>query len=298
MRTYVGRWPGGGQNLCMSTDSESLHNSSEPVVPLGHAAACTLVPRYVSDMVGAVEGASLSLPVPTCPGWDLGKLVRHVGTVYRWAGRIVETEAEERLDVRTLDLKFPAGPSNGWAEWLRDSGVVICDALDESTSGTAIWAWGGDQRADFWSRRMVHETAVHLADVLVATGALGPGWYPGSARIAADGIDEFLTNLPYSAAAARGPGLPSNGTIHLHATDADTVAGVHPAEWTIDLGPDGFVWGHEHRKGDVAVRGTIEDLLLFVYGRFGPEFDLLGEPRVEVFGDRDLLGAWLAGGPI
>lgn len=282
-----------GQTLGMPIDPSPERSSGSPASLLDHTSACTLVPRYANDLVSTVGGSRLNLEVPTCPGWDLGKLIRHVGTVYRWAGRIVETQAAERLDARTLDLEFPSGPSSEWSDWLRASAVIVSDALDDSVAGTAMWAWGGDQRADFWGRRMVHETAVHLADVLAARGEIAPGWYPGPAWVAADGVDEFFDNLPFSKGGAVAAALPKAGTIHLHATDAESGTGQHPAEWTVDLYPDGFAWTHEHRKGDIAVRGSTEDLLLFVYGRLGPEADGSPSNRFEVFGDRGLLDEWV-----
>ena len=69
------------------------------------------------------------------------------------------------------------------------------------------------------------------------------------------------------------------GTIHLHATDTD-------GEWLVRLGPDGITFDHGHAKGDVALRGPAEDLLLWVWNR-APVDD-----RFEVFGDPALLETW------
>ena len=100
--------------------------------------------------------------------------------------------------------------------------------------------------------------------------------------VAADGIEEFLANLP----SARRPSehlasLPAGASLHLHATDAD-------GEWLIRFAGDGGVeWSRGHAKATTAVRGPVAELLLFTYGRV-PGTD----PRLTVFGDPALLEAW------
>ena len=78
---------------------------------------------------------------------------------------------------------------------------------------------------------------------------------------------------------AAGDTLPAHGTIHLHATDID-------GEWLITLGPAGISFEHGHAKGDVALRGTASDLLLWCWNRV-PVDD-----RLEVFGDAAPLDLW------
>jgi hypothetical protein len=36
-----------------------------------------------------LRGADWSVPVPTCPGWTLLQLLRHVGRGDRWAAQII-----------------------------------------------------------------------------------------------------------------------------------------------------------------------------------------------------------------
>ncbi|GAA4606081.1 hypothetical protein GCM10023195_21500 [Actinoallomurus liliacearum] len=103
------------------------------------------------------------------------------------------------------------------------------------------------------------------------------------AATAADGIEELLENLPsFGWVAERVRELGRDGeTLHLHATDGD-------GEWMIRPGDGGFTWERGHGKGTAAVRAATGDLLLLVYGRLRPD-----DERLEVFGDRDLLSAWL-----
>jgi hypothetical protein len=71
------------------------------------------------------------------------------------------------------------------------------------------------------------------------------------------------------------------GTLHLHATDVE-------GEWLVRLGEDGVTFTLGHAKGDVALRGTAEDLLLWCWNRVPVD------ERFEVFGDASLLEAWRA----
>ena len=74
------------------------------------------------------------------------------------------------------------------------------------------------------------------------------------------------------------PGL--EGTIHLHATDAE-------GEWSLTVRPDFLETHHEHTKGDVAIRARASDLLLWAVNRKSPD-----SADLELFGDRALLDAW------
>lgn len=131
---------------------------------------------------------------------------------------------------------------------------------------------------------MLHETTVHRADAELAAGG-EPAIDP---ETAADGISEFLANLPYGRRSAAPleqllAGMPGDGqTLHLHATDCD-------GEWMITLAPGAYRWERGHGKGSVAVRGTAAELLLLAYGRVSPV-----EGRLAVFGDAAVLSAWQA----
>ena len=142
-----------------------------------------------------------------------------------------------------------------------------------------MWAWGADQHARFWARRMLHETTIHHADALLALGR-----EPAiEAAQAVDGVGEFLENLPHAAYFA--PNVKelkgSGESLHFHCTDTE-------GEWLIRLQPDGFSWEHGHGKGSVAVRGSASDLLLLVYGRLEPDPE-----RFQVFGEEGVLARWL-----
>jgi uncharacterized protein (TIGR03083 family) len=227
-------------------------------------------------MAATAEGADPSAPVPTCPEWTLATLVKHTGIVHRWVTRIVANRATARIPSRDVNAGLP-GNEIAYPKWLASGAAPLLEVLRAAGPDTAMWAWGGEQRSGWWARRMLHETTVHRVDAELALGAK-PTVDP---VVAADGIDEFLANLP----AARWPSehlaaLPAGESLHLHATDSD-------GEWLITFVPGGLEWEHGHARATAAVRAPAELLLLFAYGRIPP-----GDERLTVFGDGSLLEAW------
>ncbi len=228
-------------------------------------------------MADVVRGADLAAPVPTCPGWSLADLAEHTGIIHRWAAEMVRRLSPERLDRERMDVPVPEPAAR--PDWLTDGGAHVVAAFRAADPAAPMWAWGADQHARFWPRRMLHETTVHRADAELALGRDAVI----SADVAVDGIDELLENLPYAARfrphvkELRGAGE----SLHFHCTDTD-------GEWIIRLDADGFTYEREHAKGTVAVRGPAADLLLLLYGRRPPD-----DPRVERFGDEALLDWWV-----
>ena len=174
-----------------------------------------------------------------------------------------------------IDLPEPAG----YPDWFAQGAAQLVAMLRTADPEAPLWAWGGFGHARFWSRRMLHENAVHRADAELAAG-IAPQFDQDTAL---DAIDEVLTILPHLPRAVEELaqiGQPGQ-TLHLHATDA-------PGEWLITLQDKAFRFEHGHTKADVAVRGSISDLLLLLYRR-----QQLVPERYEVFGDQDLLARWL-----
>ncbi len=254
-----------------------------------HASHCTHLAAEVAAFAELIAEADLTVPVPSCPGWDLGALVAHQGRVHRWAERTVATRARARIDGAQLEDRPPPGVDP--ASWLREGGERLVATLRAVDPDEPIWAWGTDQHARFWSRRQLHETVVHRADAALALGR-DPVVDPA---VALDGIDELLDNLPAAGyfATATTELRGSGETIHLHATDGSdpsVTEGARPdGEWMITLLPDRFEYTHAHGKADVAVRAGAADLLLLLYNRRSAD-----DPRYEVFGDRARLDFWLA----
>ncbi|GAA0620408.1 maleylpyruvate isomerase family mycothiol-dependent enzyme [Sporichthya brevicatena] len=244
--------------------------------PVEHAEYVAGVSEEIVRFAGLVANADLDAPVPSCPEWDLGKLTRHSGTVHRWIAHILRSGSTERVSPREVDLGLPT-QRTGLPAWLAAGASPLRAAL-ATDPNRPVWTWGPGGTAGWWARRALHETTVHRMDAQLALG-LEPELSP---TVAYDGIEEFLTNLP-AVAADNIKGLPAGDSLHLHATDG-------PGEWTIQLADGGFTWNSEHGKAAVALRGTLVDLLLLLYGRRRPH----DGDRFEAFGDLAVADRWLA----
>ncbi|GAA4557627.1 maleylpyruvate isomerase family mycothiol-dependent enzyme [Pseudonocardia xishanensis] len=228
----------------------------------------------LAELVATADHAT---PVPTCPGWDLTKLLRHVGRGHRWAATMVATRATEVLDPREVPGGKPPADLDGIVAWLRASARAVPDAVDATGPEVPVWTFTGPKPAAWWIRRRLHEETAHLADAQLALGRevdLAP-------ELGADGLSEWLDLL----AARPAEMLPADVTLHLHATDVD-------GEWTIRPTDTGIAWEPGHAKGTAAVRGPAALLYLALLRRVP-----LADPRLAVFGEEKAVSAFLDATP-
>jgi uncharacterized protein (TIGR03083 family) len=234
-------------------------------------------------LAGLADGADLSVRVPTCPDWTLRQLATHVGRVQRWAAEIAGTRSGRPIAFRDVpDGRLPDDPA-GHAAWLRAGADRLITALRDA-GDTRVWAFGEQRPAGFWARRMTHETAVHGADAQITEG--GRPVIP--ADIAADGIDEWLTDVAAPDGAepdVRAAGLAAGESLHVHAADVPDGTG----EWLVSHEPAGVTVLRAHHKATCALRGGASDLLLVLLRRLPAD-----DPAVVVHGDPAVLGRWLA----
>lgn len=210
--------------------------------------------------------------VPTCPGWTLQQLFRHVGRGNRWAAQMVADRATENLDPRTVRGGKP--PVGQELEWLDEGGRLLVSAADDAAD-TEVWTFLGPRPASWWVRRRLHEVLVHGVDAALALGqpvALEPD-------LAADAVSEFLDIVTQFDAARNA--LQDGQSVHLHAVDA-------AGEWTLARHGDTVSWSEEHGKGTVALRGTATDLLLALTRR-RPR----AETDLQTFGDDTVWQSWV-----
>jgi uncharacterized protein (TIGR03083 family) len=232
----------------------------------------TAIRADAASLSEAARAAGLDAMVPSCPGWQVSRLLGHVGRVHRWCTLVVQQSPGREPDLMKETEHPPAGPEI--LPWFEAGADALVDALGTIDPDAPGWAWGADQHLRFWPRRMAHETAVHRWDAQLAAGS--PQRIDGD--LAVDGIDECFDNLAFRRSGSSPTG--SGETIHLHCTD-------RLGEWLLRLTPEGVEITREHAKGDVAARATASDLELFLVGRLSPE-------AVEVFGDESLLERWQA----
>src|SRR5258708_15544805 len=159
--------------------------------------------RYCSEIVAqtdlltsAMTDADLTVPVPTCPGWTVGQLLRHLGGAQRHAEETVRTRATGQLpDQHFRDLAAYAGEDVAvLAPWLADGAKRLAGTLRAAGPGAQVWTPVPGGNVAFYARRVTHETALHRADATLAVGAE----FTIDPRVAIDAIDEwmFLGSLP------------------------------------------------------------------------------------------------------
>lgn len=248
----------------------------DPTVVPDLIAAWRVQNRVLADLL---RGADPGTPVPTCPGWTLGMLTKHVGRGDRWAATMVARRAEVVLDPREVPGGKPPAGVDAAADWLLDGVGLLAEAVGSVGADTPVWTFTGPQPSAWWLRRRLHECVVHQADAALALGS--PIEVP--AEVAADGLSEWLT-LVAARPAGDQPLLDGGATMHLHATGADLGP---KGEWMVHSAGNAVTWEAGHAKGTVAVRGPAADLLLVLLRRLPSE-------RVEVLGDATVLDTWLA----
>ncbi|GAA3887531.1 maleylpyruvate isomerase family mycothiol-dependent enzyme [Streptomyces sedi] len=146
--------------------------------------------RRAGDALLAVAAETpWSAEVPSCPGWRLEDLVRHLGNVHRWAERIVRERLAERVPLPEAD---PSGAAlAGWFSEGLDALEATLRAADDDLDCFVFLPGATGARA-FWARRQAHETTVHLMDAQLAAKRALSGV---PVALALDGIDELLTGF-------------------------------------------------------------------------------------------------------
>jgi uncharacterized protein (TIGR03083 family) len=267
---------------------------------------------------GLPGGVDLRAPVPSCPGWTLGALLRHVGGGHRWAAEVVRTRADRFLPdgiVRDVDGD-DTGPVP--AGWLLDGAHELAAALGDAGPDAPVWTPFKPVRTPFepvrtsfelvqtpfepvrtpfeavspplevagmpfWARRFAHETLMHRADATLAAGTP----FDVDTDVAVDALDEWMEldahpihfELDPAKKAILGPGR----TVALRATDLPPG---QDAGWFVDLTGAVNTWRRGGGAAAVTVQARVRELLLLVYRRRTAD-------GLPVTGDGGLLRHWL-----
>ncbi len=209
----------------------------------------------------AVVPTDPTAAVPTCPGWTVADLTRHVGQVYLHKTVAMRDGAEpDKWPPKELADEEPLALLDRAYAGLLDE---FAARKAEDPAGT--W-YSPNQTVGFWIRRMAQETVIHRIDAELGTGqpvARVP------ADLAVDGIDELLkVFVAYSVA-------------HWGDYFTDILAG--SPGWTYTVEADGAAWrartgpglfvvedGAGRDAGDVTVSGPAMAVLRWVWNREGP----------------------------
>jgi len=216
--------------------------------------------------------AAPSVPVPSCPEWDMRQLLAHIEAVHRWVAEILRTKATARV------ARTEAAPDVGFADLAAayDAGLAaLVAALDSADPAAPVWNWFADAPAPaaFWFRRMAQETSVHRWDAEAAAGT------PSAidAALAVDGVDEYLGFVARYIALHPIDGL--EGALSLVADDVG-------ASWHLDMAPDRLTADAPH-LARATVTAAASDLYLWLLHRTPRD-----PSAVTVEGDPGPVAAW------
>ena len=216
--------------------------------------------------------------VPACPDWAIEDLVAHLGKINHWVANLVE-DGEPKEGLAFPEIPAGAAESReGVLAWAQEGFDSMIAGFRDKGPDAPCWNFrpGSARVVGWWYRRQALEAAVHRFDAESAAG-LEPGAV--EAGLAVEGVDEILCDmLPMISKRGGAKGL--QGTLHLHATDAD-------GEWWVDLGAEQPAAIREHKKADTALRGPASGLYLWAWNRQEPE-----DAGLEVFGDEAIVASW------
>ncbi len=239
----------------------------------------TIVGQEAKLLAEAAERGGLDADVPTCPGWDMRELLRHLGMIHLWAaGHVAELQDPSWGDDINEFAKLWPELAVFWPEddrliaWYLETNANLVQTLESAPSDVEAWTFlPAPSPLAMWARRQAHETAVHRFDGEKAAG-IATSFDP---VFAADGIDELVAGFA--------PGKPefpvdTERTMVVHATDTDD-------RWHITLAPTGITTSRGDGPADVVLAGDASDLYLMLWNR--------GEhSNVTVTGDREVLAKW------
>jgi uncharacterized protein (TIGR03083 family) len=242
---------------------------------------CAAISEQAGLFATHLHGADVSVTVPSCPGWNVSQLSRHVEGGLRWARQIVATRASEPPpDTALRELSTATSEDSAeMAEAIRDAAASLVTTLRATGPSAQMWCPVRGSGSAFYARRFAHEIAMHRADGTLALGLP----FELADDVASDGVEEWLElgSMPFhfDVHPWMRELLSPGRSIGLHATDTDE-------HWLLDLTGEVITW----RRGDVptsaGLRGTVTDLLLVLYRRSPAS-------AVEVVGDAGLVDFWL-----
>jgi uncharacterized protein (TIGR03083 family) len=223
----------------------------------------------------AVVPTDLAAAVPSCPGWTIADLTRHVGEVYVHKTLAMREGAEpDPWPPKELADEEPLALLDRAYAGLLDE---FATRRPEDPAGT--W-YAPDQTVGFWSRRMAQETVIHRIDAELGTGQPVA---PVPPDLAVDGIDELLKVFVAYGVAEWGGFVTeildgSPGRTYAVRTDG--------AAWRVRTGPGVFaVEDGDYDAADVIVSGPPTAVLRWAWNREGAD-----EPSgVTVDGTADAL---------
>ncbi|MFJ7587864.1 maleylpyruvate isomerase family mycothiol-dependent enzyme [Streptomyces sp. NPDC097617] len=213
--------------------------------------------------------------VPSCPGWTVTDLVRHLGGVHRFLVHVLRERLTAPPDPAGPTLPGPPDGPDALTDWFAQGARELAELLSELGPDTAVWTWSAEQTSGFWLRMQLIELAVHRWDAESATGP--PGRLDPA--VATDAVTQtFEVMAPARRGWLRAP-AGAGERYRFRRTDG-------PETWTVVLSGDQVLLEPGSTDPtDVEAAGTASDLALFLWGRPTPT-------ALRVHGDAALLPHW------
>lgn len=231
-----------------------------------------VIATEAARMAAVAEEAGLEAKTPTCPTWNIRKLILHQGEVHRWATAVVAGRYTSfaKMPKDTLG-KLPSDAKT--MEWFRDGVTALIDTLANGDPEVAYdmflrqpSSW---PRLLLWARRQAMELCIHRVDAESAVARCTP--FPP--KVAAEGVDEFLASF-----IVRGKGA-------VHRDPPQSIAFVPndvDDRWTVTFSEGPIVTERTQGRADCTVSAPASDMFLALWNR--PPRDAM-----KVMGDTSLL---------
>ena len=217
----------------------------------------------------AAEQVDHAAPTAGAPAWTVADVLRHVGTVHRWAEAAVRTGSRDGAVYPDDTGSAVAGAD--LVEWFRKGHAALVATLTTADPAVRTFTFlPAPSPLAFWARRQTHETGIHRADVESGGGPVTPF----DRAVALDGIAELAGGF-----AAR-PGKRTEGARALGVLPADAP----DTGWLVRPGEPPQPDPAAAAGAECVLRGTASDLHLLLWNR--------PAAAVETTGDPDVLAAW------
>ncbi|HTJ35050.1 MAG TPA: maleylpyruvate isomerase N-terminal domain-containing protein [Dactylosporangium sp.] len=255
-----------------------------------------------------VAGTGLNAQVPSCPGWTVSDLVRHVGQVYLHKALVMQTGAwPDPWPPKDTVTEDPIALLD------RSYGAVTHEFSRRGDTDRALTWHDPDQTVKFWIRRMAQESVIHRLDAELAHDLESA---PIPDDLAVDGIDEILRvmvdfgshawheDLTDLLATAKGRTVRVQAPLTPSPADPAASADGSPAPattpaWLVRIDPEGATVtalaspaasaaAATQTTPDAVVTGSPADLLRWLWSREStPTTD--AHPPIQVDGDEEAI---------
>ena len=225
-----------------------------------------VIASEAARIVAVAEEAGLDAKTPTCPTWNIRKLLLHTGEVHRWATAVVAGRHTSLANVPG-DTLGTLPTDDATVDWFREGAAKLIDTLataDQSVKYDAFLKDPPTPRLLFWARRQAMEISIHRVDAQSAVARCTP--FPP--KVAADGIDEFLTGF-----ITRGKGAVHRDTPHTIGVVPDDI----DQRWTVTISDGPIVTDRSEGSADCTVTGPASDIFMALWNRPSDAMNIKGD---------------------